>query len=240
MKVTCPWHDDANPSLEIYPDGVYCWVCGAKATIAQYQAASGRGVTPVTIKEKEDLQTSIDYIRGLPKAQIRGLELATDGASYFIVWPGEKYYLRRFFVDVGSRYLGPTGHKRPLFIPSEGKLDAISGRGKTVLIVEGEINALSVSKVLPDLGVMSPGSATEFANQGWNLPRFLNYDRQVIIADEDAPGATACIKLAAELQKKSRDVQCVLMNPDANDWLTVRGEKALKEEVLGRIKYTLV
>jgi len=27
-KVQCPWHDDRHPSLQIYPDHVYCYSCG--------------------------------------------------------------------------------------------------------------------------------------------------------------------------------------------------------------------
>ena len=29
--VVCPWHDDRNPSLHVYPDHVYCYSCGATA-----------------------------------------------------------------------------------------------------------------------------------------------------------------------------------------------------------------
>lgn len=28
-KTHCLWHDDTNPSLHVYPDGYYCFVCGA-------------------------------------------------------------------------------------------------------------------------------------------------------------------------------------------------------------------
>ncbi len=28
-KLHCLWHDDANPSLHVYPDGYYCFACGA-------------------------------------------------------------------------------------------------------------------------------------------------------------------------------------------------------------------
>lgn len=27
-KVVCPWHNDSNPSLQVYPDHVYCYACG--------------------------------------------------------------------------------------------------------------------------------------------------------------------------------------------------------------------
>ena len=28
-KTCCLWHDDTNPSLHIYPDGYFCFACGA-------------------------------------------------------------------------------------------------------------------------------------------------------------------------------------------------------------------
>lgn len=28
-KALCPFHDDHKPSMQIYPDGYHCWVCGA-------------------------------------------------------------------------------------------------------------------------------------------------------------------------------------------------------------------
>ena len=41
-KVTCPFHDDAEPSCTIYPDHFYCFGCGEQRQPARL-ADAGRG-----------------------------------------------------------------------------------------------------------------------------------------------------------------------------------------------------
>ena len=34
----CPFHDDTRPSLKVYPDGFYCFVCGAGGDVISFVA----------------------------------------------------------------------------------------------------------------------------------------------------------------------------------------------------------
>ena len=242
-KSLCPWHDDRNPSLEVYSDGwVHCFVCGAHKTLEEYKATTG--LTPLVAppKPKEDIAPTLAAIKGMRVCNIRGLQLPTDGEYYYIVWPDSSYYLKRSLdPESKTRYIGPSGHQRPLYIAAQG-MHSFSGRGKVLCIVEGEINAMSVAKALPSgFGVVSPGAATQFYSSFNAVSHYLKYDRQILIADEDQPGAMACINLARELQKQSRDVQCILMKKkkdggrgDANEILEAEGPDALREELLSR------
>lgn len=61
----CPFHPDSKPSMRIYPDGFYCFACGAGGDVINYVArrrgisnseaaallAKGAGVLPLTYRE---------------------------------------------------------------------------------------------------------------------------------------------------------------------------------------------
>ncbi len=198
-KVLCPYHADTAPSMEVYPDRLYCFVCRASVSHEAYAKASGQRVVAEPVERvKEDLQASMAYIKALPKMRIRGLDLPADSHSYFIVWPEGNYYHRRFFDTEAERgkYKCPAGWPKPLFIASPGI------KGRTLLIVEGEINALSIRAAVPDIAVCSPGGAGDFASANGlkSLPYYLSFQRQVLVADEDAAGAMACIELGQHLR----------------------------------------
>lgn len=40
-KILCPFHDDHTPSLHVYEDGLYCFVCGAQASALKVLMAQG-------------------------------------------------------------------------------------------------------------------------------------------------------------------------------------------------------
>lgn len=250
-KVLCPWHQDHRPSLQIYNDGVYCWVCGESGSLSKYRDKTG--VTPLVRPEgkrpAEDITKAVQHILTLPKVSIRGLSLHADAGSYYILWPELQYYLRRVFeVTEDSKstpkYLGPAGHKRPLFQVAEGMRDYVTGKGLTLVIVEGELNAMSLGTAFQgEVGIVSPGAASNFYSDWGHLPFYHLYDKHVLLVDEDRAGALAAVNLAKELQKRSKDVQCVLMRKqkdgglgDCNEILQAQGPLGLREEFLRKVR----
>jgi hypothetical protein len=229
-KIHCPFHQEETPSCHLYPDGFKCYGCGAAGRLADLPNVghSQLYVKPAP-KYVEDIDAKIKYIDSLSTALIRGHNLPVDGESYYIVWPSRDYYIQRFFEakDDRGKYKCPSGHQRPLYVPRTGLY-----RGQ-LRIVEGELNALSVAMACEG-GVVSPGSAGDFhsAKSDKHLPFYLQYDRIMLIADADKPGAIGCIELKSKLMRAGKtDVSIKLMSTDANDILVKHGQEALKKEV---------
>lgn len=221
MKVLCPKHEDTVPSCEVYKDGGYCFVCRERVTLEELKIESSQ-----IPKERyiEDLEESRSYIETLPKERIRGFLFPCDSKGFYILWPGSEYYkLRRF--DDSPRYRNPAGHSPPLFWGAKGK-------GRTLYIVEGEINAMSIAASLVDSDICSPGGVSEFGMSKKTeafLTEYAKYDKVVIVVDKDAPGVLAAIELKSSLLKRVSDVGVVLMERDANEIYCNEGPEAVRE-----------
>lgn len=223
-RVLCPKHEEETPSCVVYDDKYHCFGCGANGPIADL------GLTVKHYRTvPEDLEKSLAYIKTLPVQTVRGLSLPCDSQFYYIVWPTGDYYKKRVKNPGGSsKYLCPTGHSMPLLEAS------VAGR-KTLAIVEGEINALSLAACYPPFDVVSPGGAATFAAKKY-LNFYKKYDRIVIIADADSAGLKAAIELKTEALKWTPKVIVSLVEEDANDLLLRGGKEGVRhymEKLLG-------
>lgn len=221
-KVLCPKHEDTNPSVEVYEDVGYCFVCRQSIPFIELGLDS---VVPSGPKYIEDLEKKREYIDTLPRREIRGFQFPCSTKGYYILFPESNYFKFRFF-DGPEKYKNPSGHSQPLFI-------AIFRGSSNLFIVEGEINALSISCAYPEADVVSPGSAGEFDSkkQTANLTLYSKYENITIIVDRDAAGTLAAIQLKSFLIKKVPKVSIVLMPVDANDLLLQHGKEYLKEDI---------
>lgn len=225
-KLQCPRHVDQTPSLVVSDTGwAHCFSCGWNIP------AERLGFT-VTKKEEvpkyvENLEASIRRIEALPRRLVRGLFLHCDRDSYYIVFPNRNYYRRRFLNPLpgGGKYRSPAGVSRPAFVLS-GR-----GTGRTCVFVEGEINALSLKAVAPDLTVCCPGGAGDF-HLARDLYRGVTREcnRLVAIVDKDPAGARAGLELVAALWPRKVEIQ--LWEPDANDLLQAG---TLREQLENRL-----
>lgn len=180
--------------------------------------------------EPEDIAKEFRYIESLPRRTIRGLQLPADDRGYFIAWPGGVYYKYRFHdAKGGSKYLGPRGHKPPLFwVRKKGQ--------KTLVIVEGEINGLSLGQAFPEYDICSPGSASMFNSQNLSkhLTEFLKYDNILVVLDDDAAGIKGLIETKAFFLYKHPFVSFIRMSPDCNDVLSEQGPEFLRKKLQGQ------
>lgn len=213
-KVLCtnPNHYDTIPSMQIYHDGGFCFVCG-------YTDKSL--VDADTGKQKENIQESIDRICSLPVINYRGLHLHADLQGAYILWPDCTYYKKRMFSDDGPRYIGPKGVVPPLLI-LKGRTDI------SCIIIEGEINALSLKKSCPSLYIISPGSASNFPSQATNLLTI--FRTFVIIVDKDPAGVSAGIELKNKLILKGARAEVIATAPDYNEIFQKEGPQAVSNK----------
>lgn len=186
----------------------------------------------VAPKEPENLEASLAYIDSLPRREVRGLLLPADDRAFYVVWPGRKYYKKRYFEPTGPKYIGASGHEKPAFV-------ARSNRNAVGILVEGELNALSLALSTSGIDVVSPGGSGDFSSKVAKkyLPFVLQNNTIIIMVDADQAGAKACIEAMSVLAGKGKDVQYVLMPKDANQLLIEGGREAVKNEVervLGR------
>lgn len=223
MKVLCPRHKEKTPSVEIYEENAFCFGCYQIIPLAELGVERSPKEHYV-----ENIQAKIEYICTLPKTSIRGLLLPTDSAGYYIVWPDHSYFKLRVLepADGQSKYKNPAGHRQPvLWVRKQGF--------RKLYIVEGELNAISLSYAIKDADICSPGSAGNFAKKDTvtNLTEYCKYANIVIVVDRDAAGTQAVIRLKGALIDRVPFVSHHLMEEDCNAILCKSGPEELKREV---------
>lgn len=225
MKVNCAFHDDTNPSMEIYENGFYCFVCGAKGPLDKLPGGKSYEAKP---KYVEDLQRTRSYIRTLPTKSIRGFPFPCDAKGFYITWPDDAYYkLRLFEPGEGPKYKNPSGHSQPPYWVRR------TLNNPSIFVVEGEINALSVSESFPECDVVSPGSASDIGAKKTErlLTHICEYANIIIVVDRDPAGTAAAIQAKGFLLSKNVRSTIVLMGRDANAILVQDGKETLRKEI---------
>lgn len=222
-RILCPFHAEATASMALYPEGGFCFGCGKWATYKELGLAK-ENVSAEYKTEPEDLQSTIQSIKKLPIKNIRGLQCYVGDTGYYILWPGEIYYkFRSFEADIKSKYRCPKGHKQPI-------LELGNKNSPDLIIVEGEINALSAETAGPEYRIISPGGAQQFDER---LATCTNdkTDRVVFLVDNDAAGAQAYIYGATFTQSKAPYIRVkrLLMDRDCNEILVQDGKEKLRE-----------
>lgn len=223
-RVLCPRHQEETPSCVVYDTTAYCFGCNTNIPLEEL------GLTPDYSRPKEppeDLVKSLAKIDALPRALVRGFNLPIDENGYYLVWPERNYYKYRKFINSEPKYVGPKGHKTPLY--------QIKVKGcDSCVVIEGEFNALSLTRVTVPSDIISPGSAGHFyGKDSETLLQFLrNYRKVFIIVDEDGPGVKAAIQLKVKLVAQGQPYTYISLWPkDANDILVQDGEEKLEERV---------
>lgn len=201
--------------MELYEEYGHCFSCGAHKKLKDIPGYEKE--KPVK-KEKENIQESISKIKSLSKMLIRQLQLPADRDGFYVVWSNGDYYKKRMYSGT-IRYIGPSGHKAPIFsLPMESK---------TLVLIEGELNALSLAEVVKDLKIASPGSANEFNR---HLEYYSKFKTIYLILDNDPVGIVNGVKTKEYLLKLGKSVKLILMDRDFNDLLQEGGpELVLKE-----------
>ena len=225
-KIICPKHDDTNASMELYDNGIgHCFVCGA-----HMQILDAVNSLPRKPKVIEDVASSIRDIRALPMKHIRGLWLHCDAGGYYIVWPENNFYKYRLTSGY-PRYVGPTGHTPPLFWAKRGVANS------TLIIVEGELNALSIAEASSDWDVVSPGSASNFGSKEAELLELAGkYQHIIVWTDHDSAGIMALWKLLPVLVNRPIKCSHISQEMDANEVLCVGGYPAVGGTILHALR----
>lgn len=215
QRILCvnPEHKESNPSMVVYEDYAHCFSCGYRVSTAKLGHLN---LMPARRREPENLVEALAYVKALPLARVRGLDLPADQEGYYLVWPDGSYYKKRKWIAENKvKYMCPRGHAKPLFIPY------VVEKANTLVIVEGELNALSLASLKPNFSICSPGGVGDFKNE--LLERyskfFLGHTRFRLILDYDIPGMEAAIRMKKLLMKRTPYVELKLMKRDCNDLL---------------------
>lgn len=224
-KILCPSHSESTPSFVIYEDGSgHCYGCG------YHEGKSNKRAMPTVTAAPyvEDLQSSIRRIQTLPTKEIRSLVLPYDEYAYYLVWPNGDYYKKRLFeADNSGKYKSPSGHTKPPFW-------AIRRYFNTLLIVEGELNALSYSMTPRSIcDIVSPGSATDLKNILKIIPlaTLKLYGKVVIVSDIDKAGILGAIECKAALLGVGIESKVKPVERDGNEVLVADGTEGIEKEI---------
>lgn len=225
-KYLCPKHREDTPSANAYSDHYYCFGCGARGPLSELGLPAGERIE---ITYVEDVAATIAYIESLPRKEIRGFTLPYNSRGYYLVWPTRDYYKMRIEgADSGSKYRGPSGHKKPPFC-------ANSGGFSSLVLVEGEFNALSLAALeLQNMDIVSPGGAGDFYSKSGAhyLRDYAKRSRVDIVVDADKPGTIAAIETKAKLGRLGcPEVKIHLVERDFNDIHVQDGKEALRAEI---------
>lgn len=226
-RIHCIKHEESTPSLVVYETHAYCYGGCGRIELSEL----GR-VAEAAPKEryKEDIDARRKEIETFPRATFRGFVFPHDSRGYFITWPDCSYFKQRLFNPKPgeSKYKNPAGQSQPPFW-------ARRGASRTLILSEGEINALSMAEAFPEWDVLSPGSASDFKTAKFTkfLLTFVRYYCTVIIqTDRDGAGTEAAIHTKGLLLNKVPNLPIVLMERDANEIYCGEGKEKLREEVL--------
>lgn len=224
-RILCQFHKEDTPSLALYGDRYFCFGCGARGPVKDLKNIDIELTQDDLTEIKEDLNETFNYISSLSRITHRALSFPADSKGYYIIWPNDKYYKKRFFEETKSKYRCPIGHKKPLFIAKDA-----GPKAGGLFIVEGEINAMSLAQCLDGYSIVSPGGSTEFDKK--YLQYYIAYDKIFIVADKDSAGAKAVINLKSLLTTYTPYVKYWLAEQDINEILVKYGQ----EEVRAKIK----
>lgn len=223
-KYLCPKHEEKTPSAVAYASGYYCFGCGASGLLSELGLPAGERIE---ITYVENIASTLSYINTLPRKEVRGFTLPVSPRGYYLVWPTQDYYkLRIEGAEAGSKYRGPSGHKKPPFFCQD--LESL----ERIVLVEGELNALSLGALEPPFSVVSPGGAGDFYSKGNEqfLRSYSRYGRVDVVTDADAAGAQAAIETKAKLITLGcPDVRLHLVEKDFNQILCDSGKEALRD-----------
>lgn len=238
MKINCPYHDDKTASMHLYADHAHCFGCGKHVTLATLEeehsvvsstwvGKPGSSYYPFKAKHgrQENVAKSLERINTLPRKLIRGFELPYDDKGYYIVYPNSNYYVLRLWEgDNTNKYRSPLGHRKSLFTPS------LSKWCDDLIVVEGQINALTAALCVPGVNIVSAGACTDL-NRGDFVKYYLQFSKICIIVDKDAAGVSAGVELKKQLVNAGKRVVLFPMEQDINDVYVNKGEAGVKQKV---------
>lgn len=150
---------------------------------------------------------------------LRALSFHADSEGYYILWPDKSYYKYRTF-NGSTRYLGPSGHKPPIFI--------YPGRKEHLILVEGEINCMSLKQAYytNEISIGSFGGINNCYNY---IDTYSLYSTIHVIVDRDSPGVVNGLNLKEILINKGKRVQLVALPKDFNDVLVESGVSGIQQ-----------
>lgn len=231
QRIKCLWHQESTPSLIQYRNGWRCFgACQKTYSHEEVESLLGKEFDKEGLEfdDKEDIKESLEYIKTLPTKTIRSIPnlLEPPQGGFYVVWPDSTFYKYRQPYGKEPKYLGPKGHKPPLFW-------GLRKNSKSLFLIEGELNCLSLAQAFPESDHCSPGSATMFTSKNLEqyLTQFVGYDTLTVVLDNDTSGIKALIETKALFLYKLPFTKYILMDEDANEILCKYGKERLREEV---------
>lgn len=243
LLMLCPYHDDTNPSMQVFSNGFKCYACDAHGSLQQLYLDLGIESAPrpdmiKSISEKLNniLSTNLHCLIGLPNSKsftgdYRGIksEIYIANKCFYIECDTVCFPL----FDLNFRYRGYIkNHYGGKYVNwfTNGYLpyNLNNLNANSPIIVEGVFDALSVVQlgyhnVIATLGI----------GQVWNVAKIL---RQIkannvhILFDSDDAGGYAAKKMS-DLYRSSKIITIPEPNQDPNSYTNLKELMEMEYEV---------
>ena len=224
-----------------------CFSCGAN-----YKLPSSEEYTPHPIKKEYDMTTVIE-IGDLPTASLSDRGISQEVCEHFgvrVEFNADRSPKAHFYPytkkGVVSAYKQRTLPKSFRTIGDFTNIELfgqnVAGSGRTVVITEGEIDALTVAqctkqkynKIYP---VVSLPSATGMAALANNLEFLHGYDTVVLMFDQDEAGQKA-VEEASNIIGFKRVKIAQLPEKDPNETAKIHGSQAIIDAIFSARTYS--
>ena len=226
----CPYHDDTNPSMQVFANGYKCYACGAHGNLNQLFIDLGIEKAPrpdilrsLTEKVSKSLLTNLHCLVGLPNSKpfvgdYRGISKETY--RYVDAFSTDSDSIGFPLYDLHSRYRGYVKYEYGgtyinNFTSGYSPFNFQNVNANAPILVEGVFDALSVMEcgyknVIAILGT----------GQVWGIARLLRQLKAVnvhILFDADESGEYASKKLS-EMYRSSKIIQIPENKHDPNNY----------------------
>lgn len=232
---------DAN---SLYDDGhTYCFSCEAYGAADETKELSSEGSPFTEVQTKNTSEADILYSQGEAQA-LKARGISADTARHFGYRVGSSRHLAPYYRDGKLIALKTRNKEKEFRIVGDGSNLPFFGqwlqnKGKRLFIVEGEIDALSLSQALGNKWpVVSVPQGAQSAPKAVRreLEWLQNFEEVVFCFDSDKPGQEAAA-LCAEILEPGKAHIAQLPLKDPNEMLQQGRVKELVQAVWNAPQY---
>ena len=226
----CPSSD----AFAVYSDGGgYCFSCG--------HSVRGDGESLPTTSNKVSINYAGDF------AGIRSRKITEDTCKKFNVRVDAGPVIRFPYYDSSGRVCAYKERPQSKEFKWVGKNEdkrlfgqQLFGKGKCIVITEGEFDALAVWQARPNWPVNSVPNGAQGAKKALsqNLPHLLSFDEIVLMFDNDEAGIAATEECVSLFPPEKVYIAALAQYKDACEALQAGDTDAIRQAVWNKRKYT--
>ena len=216
----------------------YCFSCGHREP-----APGGQGFSDKPRKKRSNITFAGDFI-GLPKRKIteatcRKFNVRVDTAGRALRFPiydasAKQIVAYKEKTEEKDFYWQGKNRDKQLFAQN------LFGSGKTLVVSEGELDALSIWQARPNWPVMSitHGAKGAYKDLAAQLPHLLKFEEIILFFDMDQAGQEAAEKCSSLFPADRVFIAKLAQYKDASEALQANDSEAIRQAIWNKKSYS--